>query len=690
MRSPVATVNGPLVSASSASCDHCGPRCRRITRWYGHLLRAGAHLVRARVLVVEAEDVAGLQRAADQAVAVDAGGAEERLGLDATGDRQVRRGRRCRWAASLSVWPSRTGVVRCGTGSPSTCSVKPRPAAPTTRSRERGEGRAVERGLDQRRAGRVAAQRVGQAGGAGVERAGLRHAVVGLVEAAAVEDEVQRSGLLHAQRRRVGLLGQQDAALRRLRRLALAWPRSGRGRRARTGTGRRGAGRRRSRARCRSRSSRPASAPGRSSPARWRSRPRGRGRRCAGPCGAGRAAARRCSPSSAGRPSRGRRRGSGRRRGAPRSPPGPSPVVSATSSVSMPPYLTPTVMSRGVLEVVVVGSQRVVDPRGRPLVGERAVLPLHVDRPVAGVDLAHALRAGGIERRGQREHAQVGLLVEDRASSAGIDRRAPSSERRDRDALALERGADRLRGRDAAGVVAVDAQRAGGELDDACRRAPRRCRPWPSGPHAAAAARASWMIAPSVPRLARLPSGAYPRSGKPSATTGWPSRCAAWCSFEPAIAMIGSAGSNALVASTIASAWASEVSATAVLSAPWGFMWCSSALGGAHEGVHGADLVERVGVDVAPASASSARRPKPTRSGRPGCAPTATSASSASRRLVRIVPGSPAWKPQARLALDTCGEQRRVVAHPPGAERLAGVDVEIDAVGRHAPQPSMW
>ncbi len=31
----------------------------------------------------------------------------------------------------------------------------------------------------------------------------------------------------------------------------------------------------------------------------------------------------------------------------------------------------------------------------------------------------------------------------------------------------------------------------------------------------------------------------------------------------------------------------------------------------------------------------------------------ATPASSAAARLARIVPGSPAWKPQARLALDT-------------------------------------
>src|SRR5688572_14205667 len=44
------------------------------------------------------------------------------------------------------------------------------------------------------------------------------------------------------------------------------------------------------------------------------------------------------------------------------------------------------------------------------------------------------------------------------------------------------------------------------------------------------------------------------------------------------------------------------------------------------------------------------RRPKPTRSGSPGWAPTATPASRASRTVSRITTGSPAWKPQATLA----------------------------------------
>src|SRR3712207_4255752 len=43
-------------------------------------------------------------------------------------------------------------------------------------------------------------------------------------------------------------------------------------------------------------------------------------------------------------------------------------------------------------------------------------------------------------------------------------------------------------------------------------------------------------------------------------------------------------------------------------------------------------------------------RPKPTRSRYPGCTPTATPRSLASATVLRIVVGSPAWKPPATLA----------------------------------------
>ena len=46
-----------------------------------------------------------------------------------------------------------------------------------------------------------------------------------------------------------------------------------------------------------------------------------------------------------------------------------------------------------------------------------------------------------------------------------------------------------------------------------------------------------------------------------------------------------------------------------------------------------------------------ARRPKPSRSGSPGCEPTATPCSTAASTVRCIVSGSPPWKPQARFAV---------------------------------------
>src|SRR6185295_12015334 len=46
----------------------------------------------------------------------------------------------------------------------------------------------------------------------------------------------------------------------------------------------------------------------------------------------------------------------------------------------------------------------------------------------------------------------------------------------------------------------------------------------------------------------------------------------------------------------------------------------------------------------------SSRRPKPTRSGNPGCAPTATPLAFARRIVSRSTDGSPAWKPAATFA----------------------------------------
>src|SRR4051794_21158696 len=49
------------------------------------------------------------------------------------------------------------------------------------------------------------------------------------------------------------------------------------------------------------------------------------------------------------------------------------------------------------------------------------------------------------------------------------------------------------------------------------------------------------------------------------------------------------------------------------------------------------------------------RRPKPSRSGRPGCAPTATPWRMARATVRSIVTGSPPWKPQAMFAEVTSG-----------------------------------
>ena len=247
-----------------------------------HLLRARLHLARVGVVARQAEHVAALERAADQPDPVDAGGAQERLGLDPAREREVAAHALAGRAAAPRAGRLRTSVVIWPTGSPSTCSCKAAAGGADDHVAQREERRAAERGLDQGRSGRVADQRVGQARGAGVERPGLRHPVVGLVEPAAVEEQVERA---RAPRRagRDGAApraaaGAASAARAARRRAARSAP----GRRARTRTGRRGAGRRRSPAPCRSRSSRRASAPGRSSPARWRSRPRARGRRFAG------------------------------------------------------------------------------------------------------------------------------------------------------------------------------------------------------------------------------------------------------------------------------------------------------------------------------------------------------------------------------------------------------------------------
>ena len=229
--------------------------------------------------------------------------------------------------------------MRWPTGSPSTLQREAAAGGADDDVAQRDERRAVERGLDQRRAGRRCPHSaLARPRGARVERAGLRHAVVGLVEAAAVEHEVERAGLLDAQRGRVrrpraagcgarawrggspsrGLEAHPVAELEQERVVAVRVvdvlergadhvPAAGHQHRVdrRLLVGDRDGERGDVRAR--------------------------------GLAARARAGARRCRPSSAGRRSRARRPGTAPRRAAPRSARGSSPVASATSSVSRPP-----------------------------------------------------------------------------------------------------------------------------------------------------------------------------------------------------------------------------------------------------------------------------------------------------------------------------------------------------------------
>ena len=65
---------------------------------------------------------------------------------------------------------------------------------------QRRQLRAVQRHLHERGAGRVADQGVRQQRRGAIRRAGLRHAVVGLAEAAAVDDQVEQPRLVDPQR----------------------------------------------------------------------------------------------------------------------------------------------------------------------------------------------------------------------------------------------------------------------------------------------------------------------------------------------------------------------------------------------------------------------------------------------------------------------------------------------------------
>ncbi len=66
-----------------------------------------------------------------------------------------------------------------------------------------------------------------------------------------------------------------------------------------------------------------------------------------------------------------------------------------------------------------------------------------------------------------------------------------------------------------------------------------------------------------------------------------------------------------------------------------------------------ASICSRTNARTSSGGKCSSRRPKPSRSGKPGCAPAATPKRAASRSESRIVPASPACPPQAMFALLT-------------------------------------
>ena len=94
-------------------------------------------------------------------------------------------------------------------------------------------------------------------------------------------------------------------------------------------------------------------------------------------------------------------------------------------------------------------------------------------------------------------------------------------------------------------------------------------------------------------------------------------------------------------------------------------------------------LIEHEVFDLA-RSHAMARRPKPWRSGYPGCAPMHRPAAAARR----IVPANDGGVTRVEAAGDVhrgdVREKRRIVAERPCAERLAGVGVQVDA---HAGTP---
>ena len=98
------------------------------------------------------------------------------------------------------------------------------------------------------------------------------------------------------------------------------------------------------------------------------------------------------------------------------------------------------------------------------------------------------------------------------------------------------------------------------------------------------------------------------------------------------------------------------------------------------------DLVEHEVFGFLRRQTCISRRPKPARSGKPGCAPTATPLTLASRIVARSTEGSPAWKPAATLAdvIDAMTGPRRgpEVVRTPKDSPTSGDFRRVDGLSR--------
>lgn len=178
--------------------------------------------------------------------------------------------------------------------------------------------------------------------------------------------------------------------------------------------------------------------------------------------------------------------------------------------------------------------------------------------------------------------------------------------------------------------------------------------PWAAIPTArATTASGSRSTAPGSPRGTRVPAGVYARSAKASGTAVSPAASAADSSSEPGRPRTGRPAAPAAMRTpaTTAPAWSASYTVR-LYSAPCGFTY-DTREPAARAKTSSAPIWYATSSASSPAGTSIERRPKPARSRYETCAPIRTPRSAASSQTRRMMDGSPAWKPQATLALVT-------------------------------------